>query len=49
MCGECGNLWFCGKCITRGIIKAKEEGGKCVWKKLILEKEPSLSKLFQKQ
>jgi len=42
-------LWFCGKCITRGIIKAKEEGGKCVWKKLILEKEPSLSKLFQKQ
>ena len=40
---------FCGRCITRGILKTKEEGGKCVWKKLIVEKEPSLSKLFQKQ
>ncbi|MEF3245652.1 MAG: hypothetical protein K6343_06730 [Caldisericaceae bacterium] len=49
ICRECENLWFCGKCLTRGIIKAKEEGEKCVWKKLIVEKEPLLLRLFQKQ
>lgn len=48
ICGECENLWFCYKCITRGIMKAKEKG-ECIWKKLIAEKEPSLSKLFQSQ
>jgi radical SAM protein with 4Fe4S-binding SPASM domain len=47
ICGKCDNLWFCGSCITRGIIKAKEEGGKCIWKKIIVEKEPSLLKMFQ--
>ena len=48
ICGECENLWFCYKCITRGIMKAKEKG-ECTWKKLIVEKEPFLSKLFQSQ
>ena len=30
-CIECTDRFFCGHCMLRGIIKAKEKGGKCKW------------------
>lgn len=31
VCSNCKDLWFCEKCILRGIIKAKEKMEDCIW------------------